>query len=94
MREPTFEAKHPADNNGVQKLYRFDNGYGASVVRFQYSYGADEVLYELAVIKFTGEGIGEFDLNYETDITDDVVGHLTEDDVDDYLQRIEALPPR
>ncbi|WP_249182454.1 hypothetical protein [Burkholderia ambifaria] len=39
-------------NGGEQKVYRFDNGYGASVVRHQYSYGGDRGQWELGVVKF------------------------------------------
>lgn len=77
---------------GAQVVHRFGNGYGASVVRGQYSYGGDQGLFELAVLKFKGEG-DSFDLCYDTPLTDDVIGYLTEADVDDLLTKIEALPP-
>lgn len=74
--------------SGVQAIVFFPNGYGASVIKGDYSYGGRNNLYELAVIK----GVeGEWVLSYETDITDDVLGHLTPDQVTGYLQRIEAL---
>ena len=73
---------------GVRRKYTFDNGYGASVVRHRYSYGADEGLWELAVIGPDGH------LVYDTPITEDVEGHLTEEDVDALLERIAALPPK
>jgi len=76
--------------NGEQKLYRFDNGYGASVVRFDGSYGAESGLWELAVLEY-GKG-DHYELTYDTPITDDVVGYLTDDEVQDYLRRIRALP--
>lgn len=89
------EQPHRRDPRGVQKLYKFPNGYGASVVRwktdggfFGGSYGADEGLWELAVIKWKD---GEWDLTYETPITGDVLGHLTDADVEDTLQKIAAL---
>jgi len=71
-----------------QTIHRFDNGWGASVVSNAMSYGGDSGLYELAVIKFTGD---DWDINYDTSITSDVIGHLTETDVQEVLKRIEVL---
>ena len=75
-------------NGGTQTIYRFDNGYGASVVCHSFSYGT-----EMAVVKFTGSDLQDFDICYTTGITDDVLGHLSPADVDRYLARIEQLPP-
>lgn len=36
--------------DGTQRLYRFENNFGASVVRHSGSYGGNDGLYELAVI--------------------------------------------
>lgn len=74
-------------NGGIQTIYRFDNGYGASIVNHRDSYGT-----ELAVIKFHGSSIEDFDLCYDTHITNDVLGHLTPANVDKYLQMIAELP--
>lgn len=77
-------------NGGKQTLHKFPNGYGASVIDGgTYCYGADQGLKELAVIKFY-EG-DKWHLCYETDITDDVLGYLTDEDVADLLVQIEAL---
>lgn len=76
-------------NGGTQTLHKFDNGYGASVVFHSGSYGSDQGLKELAVIKFR-EG-DKWSLCYDTEITDDVLGHLTDEDVADLLVQIEAL---
>lgn len=73
---------------GVQKLYRFDNGYGASVVKNQCSYGGKKGLWELAVIRWRNN---DFDLVYDTPITDDVLGYLTEEDVQKTLLQIQEL---
>lgn len=75
-------------NGGVQKLYKFPNGYGASVVRHSFSYGGDEGLWELAVIRYNGD---HFDIDYSTPIADDVLGYLSEEDVDAILDEIAAL---
>lgn len=76
-------------NGGSQVLHKFDNGFGASVVQHEFSYGGDEGLYELGVIKF--ESKDEWHLNYSTEVTDDVLGYLTEEDVQDLLTKIEQL---
>ena len=81
---------HPV-MTGTQDIHQFDNGYGASVVRFNGSYGASDGLYELAVLTFEGKGWG---ICYDTPITSDVEGHLTPEDVADLLAKIEALPAR
>ncbi|NBW77279.1 MAG: hypothetical protein EBR34_16025 [Sphingomonadaceae bacterium] len=62
----------------------FNNGYGASVIKTDRSYGGKDGLYELAVIYNN-------DICYDTPITDDVLGYLTEGEVTDLLQKIEAL---
>ena len=69
---------------GVIARINFDNGYGASVVKSVYSYGGNQDLYELAVIKDDA-------ICYDTPITDDVIGYLTEDDVTKYLGQIQEL---
>lgn len=71
---------------GTQRVYTFDNGYGASVVRNPYSYGGSAGLYELAVLDWDGN------ITYETPITEDVLGWLTPSDVRSTLREIQALP--
>ena len=50
--------------------YHFANGYGASVIHNKYSYGI-----ELAVVKHNKK-TGSWDLDYESGITDDVIGYI------------------
>lgn len=78
---------------GIQRIYRFDNGYGASVIRFDGSYGYEDGLWELAVIQFKDDSMSKFDLVYDTPITSDVLGRLTEEEVEHVLKEIEALKP-
>jgi hypothetical protein len=73
--------------NGIQTIHRFDNGYGASVIEHSFSHGR-----EMAVVKFTGDTLDDFDLCYDSGITQDVLGHLSPADVEHYLVRIEKLP--
>ncbi len=73
-------------------MYRFDNSYGASVVKHRWSYGQREGLWELGVIIWSGDGEDDFSLTYDTPITDDVIGHLNDEQVQAILKKIKALP--
>ena len=77
--------------DGLFEKYEFifPNGYGASVVRGVTTYGGMNGLYELAVIEY--EDNGEIHIIYDTPITDDVLGYLTWDEVEDTLGKIEKL---
>lgn len=72
-------------NRGVQKIYKFPNGYGASVICNPYSYGGDMGLWEIAVLDKNGH------ITYKTPITDDVIGHLNDNDVIEVLNKIKEL---
>lgn len=86
----TFDdLKFEPKRSGVRARAFFPNGYGASVVQSPTSYGGDEGLYELAVL-FGDESVS--DITYDTPITDDVCGWLSETAVSHLLARIEALP--
>ena len=79
---------------GVRYVFRFENNYGASVVKHLGSYGYDQDLWELAVIRFGKYDEDEDDvyiLTYDTPITDDIEGHLTDEDVRNLLARIKEL---
>lgn len=69
---------------GTQHLYAFPNGYGASVVQHDFSYGSKKGLWELAVLK-------DDELCYTSGITEDVIGHLSWDNVENYLEQIKEL---
>jgi hypothetical protein len=76
---------HPNNMGGVQAIERFDNGYGASVVCTPYTYGGKDGLYELAVFGNDGH------ITYDTPITNDVLGYLSEQDVTEILIKIQQL---
>lgn len=73
---------------GVQARHFFDNGYGVSVIRGPQSYGGGLGLYELAVLKGVDE---KYSICYDTVITDDVLGHLSEEEVEVLLYEVENL---
>jgi hypothetical protein len=76
-----------ARHGGGQIIYRFPNGYGASVIRHAYSYGGTAGLFELGVLDDKG-------LCYDTPVTEDVEGRLSPPDVDRLLLQIKNLPAR
>jgi hypothetical protein len=84
---------HKDLNWGVQYVFRFENGYGASVIKHTGSYGFQEDLWELAVIQFDSKDAEdyEWELTYDTRITDDVIGWLTDKEVRDLLRKIKEL---
>ncbi len=85
MRTQDLTSELPC-HGGVRKVYIFPNRRGASVIRHSFSYGGDDGLWELGVLN------GEGDLDYSTPITDDVLGYLTEERVDEILEQIAQLP--
>jgi len=72
-------------NGGTQRVYKLPNGYGASVVRHKGSYGYSKGLWELAVLNEFGE------LDYTTPITNDVLGHLSEEEIISKINEIRGL---
>lgn len=75
---------HPM-GDGIQAIVKFDNGYGASIVRHQFSYGGREGLFEMAILGQDGH------ITYDTSITNDVIGYLSEQEISDYLKKIKEL---
>lgn len=90
MSKVPHKVNHPHD--GVQFIYKFPNNYGASVVQHSFSYGSEHGEQELAVIRF--DGPHEFDLDYTTPITNDVIGYLSWERVEALIDEVEALPEK
>jgi len=86
------------DMDGVGYIFKFDNNYGASVVKNRYSYGGRYDKWEVAVLYFTGEEAEpgslcdeDYELDYDTPITNDVLGWLDDSEVRVILRRIQLL---
>ena len=77
-----------------QRVYRFPNGYGASVRRGEFTYGGKDNLYELAIVKFNSEGPDDFEIVYDTGISEYVIGYLGQEEVYSYLTKIKLLEIR
>ena len=77
-------------NNRIQKIYKFDNGYGASVIKGPNTYGGKDDLWEVAVLdNFSSnfpdnleEGETPWEICYTSGITDDVIGYQNDPEVD------------
>lgn len=88
-----FQPHSNYPDTGIAARHFFPNGHGVSVVQFTTpygfgSYGAEEKLYELAVIKGVEEN---WEICYDTEVTNDVIGYLTEDQVSGVLMKVETL---
>jgi hypothetical protein len=74
---------HPYEK-GVHAIIEFNNGYGASIIKTPTTYGGASGLYELAVLK-------DDDICYTTPITNDVLGWLNEQEINNILLDIQNL---
>lgn len=79
-----------SDDMGERYLFSFENGWGASVIRNPYSYGGMEGFWELAVWHGP-QGHDDAHLCYQSDVTDDVVGHLSDREVKLLLDHISTM---
>lgn len=77
--------KEQNDLGYPQTIYKFPNGYGASVIKFNYVYFGIEI----AALRFDKNG--KWDIDYSTPITNDVIGGLNEESRDSVLQQIFEL---
>lgn len=76
-------------NDSYSHRFRFENDFGASVVKHYGSYGYEDDLFELAVLDYINDDFGR--LCYTTTITDDVEGYLSNEDVLKLLNRIKKI---
>lgn len=81
-----FKALEKKENKfNEQYIYKAANGYGASIIRGHHTYGGEKGLWELAVLDSEGG------ITYDTPITDDVIGWLSDDQVNELLVKISNL---
>lgn len=73
---------HNNCKGGIQAIMEFPNGYGISVIQGKYFYCNDNT-YEVAVLK-------NGNLCYDTDITDDVLGYQTEEDITRIMKKLQT----
>ena len=73
---------------GPHKVYKFPNNYGARVIKNNYSYGGKEGLWEIGVLFFDGYSYG---LVCSKPIINDTLGYLTDEEVENALEKIKNL---
>ena len=86
------EQPHPSGYiGGVQRIYRFDNGYGLSVVNGAMLH-AYPFAWEIAVLENVSEDGKMFNLTYDTELTKDVEVFDTDEETDTFINNaIEVL---
>lgn len=98
---PTIVKQHMGSGT-IHLIYHFENGYGASVIPEYDSLAYSKPyfvpipgLLELAVLKYTGTGDihddSNWDICYDSPITDHVIRRITQPQVDELLDRIASL---
>ena len=73
----------------TQRIYKFPNNYGASIVWGEDYFGHDDAPYELAIIRFIDDD--DYYLDYSTGLTTDVFRHQNEEQIRDLLKQIKNL---
>ena len=79
---------------GAHYIFKFQNGYGASVIKHLGSYGFSEDLWEIGLIWFFSpiekmHNQDGWNLVYIKELGfDDVIGYLTDEEVRSYLKKI------
>lgn len=97
MKIPVFEEfeyyKHPgyAGNLNQQVIYKFDNGFGASVILGLHSYGLEMML--STPYDFDRDYVKEQLMRIDEDLFYDVVGHMTTDKMRKLLLDIQNIKP-
>ncbi|MEI6887414.1 MAG: hypothetical protein WCK31_04240 [bacterium] len=74
-----------------QYVWKFDNNYGVSAVYGRSTKGSEMGLWECAVIKFWNED-NNFDLDYTTDVLNDVEGYCSTKDINELCTKVNKLP--
>ena len=90
MRDPYLQVIHN-DEEKMQLVYRFPNGYGASVVQGPTTDGGLEGLWELAVIRFNSTHPCDFTVDESTALGTDTHGDLTQECVEALLVFVEHI---
>lgn len=80
----------PHLEDGVQRIYRYAEGHGLSLVNatIVHSY---PFAWEAAVIHFPDKDSDEFEIVYDTELTNDVEVFMTDEAANEFIERAAAL---
>lgn len=81
-----LEQAPAAETAEVHETVTFPNGRGVSILRNRWSYGGLAGLFEVAVLDHRGE------IDYSTEVTGDVLGWQTVQDVLEVMKQVADLP--
>lgn len=87
MKVATIERPFPDDSGRTQKLFRFPNGRGASVVRMSGEAGKDG-MWEFTCIRFSDGGNNVFKV-----VEDTFISYQSEQEIDDLLDEVALSSP-
>ena len=88
IRRADWNKSSNPDRKGIQYRICFPKvGYGASVIKLPGSYGYENDLWELALLS-DPNGDGNWNLEYTKLVNDDVLGNLTDNEVNKVLKFI------
>ena len=75
---------------GIQYIFKFENNWGASVIKSRWSHGSSENLWELALLQFTSDEEEPHLLPKGPDIFEDQepIGYLSDNEVLEHLRSI------
>lgn len=80
--------------DGVGVTLEFENGYGIDITRASGTVGYEDGLWEVAVVKFGDEGLHglhDWKLNYDTPITNNVIGYCDDERVANIAEETKEL---
>jgi hypothetical protein len=89
-----IEFKPHTNGEGSHGLIFFPGGYGLSVIRFKHPYRnhfstyTNDKTWEVAILKGTKE---QWEICYDTEITNDVLGHQTKEDINKIIKHVQRL---
>lgn len=85
-----LEHEHPSGIGGVQRIYRFNDGHGLSLVNSEMLHDYD-FAWEAAVLRDVFDDGSFVCIDYDTGLTDDVEIFMSDEDANYFIERAALL---